>query len=155
MLRQLKDALFVKNKLDEKQEKNNYDEVEIAVAALLVEAACSDGDFDGEERKSIKGILGSYYKLSDEKIESLILEAEDVVQDSAQIYGFTKLVKDTYENDRRIELIEMLWEVVFADGKADAFEQNLIQRVAGLIFVSDKDRGLARKRVIDRLGINA
>ena len=91
----------------------------------------------------------------DEKIESLILEAEDVVQDSAQIYGFTKLVKDTYENDRRIELIEMLWEVVFADGKADAFEQNLIQRVAGLIFVSDKDRGLARKRVIDRLGINA
>ena len=49
----------------------------------------------------------------------------------------------------------MLWEVVFADGKADAFEQNLIQRVAGLIFVSDRDRGLARKRVIDRLGINA
>ena len=97
----------------------------------------------------------SYYKLSEEKIESLILEAEEIVQDSAQIYGFTKLVKDTYENDRRIELIEMLWEVVFADGKADAFEQNLIQRVAGLIFVSDKDRGLARKRVIDRLGINA
>jgi uncharacterized tellurite resistance protein B-like protein len=127
----------------------------MAIAALLVEAACSDGYFDDEERKSIKAILGSYYKLSDENIESLILEAEDVVQDSAQIYGFTKLVKDTYENDQRIELIEMLWEVVFADGKADAFEQNLIQRVAGLIFVSDKDRGLARKRVIDRLGINA
>ena len=107
------------------------------------------------ERICLKAILGSYYKLSDENIESLILEAEDVVQDSAQIYGFTKLVKDTYENDQRIELIEMLWEVVFADGKADAFEQNLIQRVAGLIFVSDKDRGLARKRVIDRLGINA
>ena len=120
-----------------------------------MEAACSDGVFDDEERKSIRAILVSYYKLSEEKIESLILEAEEIVQDSAQIYGFTKLVKDTYENDRRIELIEMLWEVVFADGKADAFEQNLIQRVAGLIFVSDKDRGLARKRVIDRLGINA
>ena len=155
MFRQIKDALFVNNKMGEKQEKNNYDEVEIAIAALLVEAACSVGVFDDEERKSIRAILVSYYKLSEEKIESLILEAEEIVQDSAQIYGFTKLVKDTYENDRRIELIEMLWEVVFADGKADAFEQNLIQRVAGLIFVSDKDRGLARKRVIDRLGINA
>ena len=155
MFRQIKDALFVNNKMGEKQEKNNYDEVEIAIAALLVEVACSDGVFDDEERKSIRAILVSYYKLSEEKIESLILEAEEIVQDSAQIYGFTKLVKDTYENDRRIELIEMLWEVVFADGKADAFEQNLIQRVAGLIFVSDKDRGLARKRVIDRLGINA
>ena len=155
MLRQIKDALLAKNKMDEKPANNNYDEVEIAIATLLVEAACSDGYFDDEERKSIKAILGSYYKLSDGKIESLILEAEDVVQDSAQIYGFTKLVKDTYENDRRIELIEMLWEVVFADGKADAFEQNLIQRVAGLIFVSDRDRGLARKRVVDRLGINA
>jgi uncharacterized tellurite resistance protein B-like protein len=50
-------------------------------------------------------------------------------------------------------MIEMLWEVAFSDGREDAFEKNLIQRVAGLIFVSDKDRGLARKRVMARLGI--
>ena len=56
MFRQIKDALFVNNKMGEKQEKNNYDEVEIAIAALLVEAACSDGVFDDEERKSIKVI---------------------------------------------------------------------------------------------------
>ena len=82
MFRQIKDALFVNNKMGEKQEKNNYDEVEIAIAALLVEAACSDGVFDDEERKSIRAILVSYYKLSEEKIESLILEAEEIVQDS-------------------------------------------------------------------------
>ena len=57
MLRQIKEALFVKNKMDEKPANNNYDEVEIAIAALLVEAACSDGYFDDEERKSIKAIL--------------------------------------------------------------------------------------------------
>ena len=50
-------------------------------------------------------------------------------------------------------MIEMLWEVAFADGKADHYEKNLISRVAGLIFVSDKDRGEARKRVLARLGI--
>ena len=65
MFRQIKDALFAVNKIDERQEKNNYDEVEIAIAALLVEAACSDGDFDGEERKSIKTIfiiiISKYY----------------------------------------------------------------------------------------------
>ena len=69
------------------------------------------------------------------------------------MYAFTRVIKNRFDEAERIEMIEMLWEVAFADGHADEFEHNLIQRVAGLIYVSDRDRGITRKRVMARLGI--
>jgi uncharacterized tellurite resistance protein B-like protein len=63
------------------------------------------------------------------------------------------VIKDRYETKQRIEMIEMLWEVAFADGSVDYFEANLISRIAGLIYVNDRDRGESRKRVMARLGI--
>ena len=62
------------------------------------------------------------------------------------------IAKDEFEKDR-IAMIEMLWEVAFADGQVDHFESNLIQRIGGLLFVTDRDRGLAKQRVMARLGI--
>jgi len=129
------------------------DQLQLAAAALLVESAHMDGDFDEDERKSIKALLESRFELSSEESVTLIEEANEAVQETGQLYSFTRVIKDRFDQDERIEMIEMLWEVAFADGSADHFEQNLIQRIAGLIFVSDKDRGIARKRVMARLGI--
>ncbi|HIA82499.1 MAG TPA: TerB family tellurite resistance protein [Rhodospirillales bacterium] len=125
-------ALFESAETSDNQEMVSSDELQLAAAALLVEAASVDGDFDTLERQSIHTIMETHFNLS---------------------VGFTRVVKDRYDDGDRIKMIEMLWEVAFSDGRADAFEKNLIQRVAGLIFVSDKDRGLARKRVMARLGI--
>ena len=58
-----------------------------------------------------------------------------------------------YEACERVELVEMLWEVVYADGRVDPFEANLLRRIGGLIYVSDRERGAARKRVAARLGV--
>jgi uncharacterized tellurite resistance protein B-like protein len=67
--------------------------------------------------------------------------------------GVKRIGTDQYTPEQRIGMIEMLWQVAFADGNVDMYESNLIRRVAGLIFVTDMDRGLAKKRVMARLGI--
>ncbi len=129
------------------------DELQAASAALLVEAACMDGHFDDDERQSIMALMKSHFDLNDEESETLIAEAEEVIEESGHLYAFTRVIKDRYESEQRIEMIEMLWEVAIADGTVDHFEANLISRIAGLIYVSDRDRGDARKRVVARLGI--
>ena len=128
-------------------------EIQLAAAALLVESASIDGLFDQIERQRISSLLMAHFKLTVAETETLIKQAEFAVEGTGQLYGFTKIVKDRYDECDRISVIEMLWEVAFSDGNVDAFEKNLIQRVAGLLFVSDKDRGLTKKRVMARLGI--
>jgi uncharacterized tellurite resistance protein B-like protein len=129
------------------------DELQAAAAALLVEAACMDGHFDMDERKNILALMKSHFDLTEEESETLVLEAEEVIEESGHLYAFTRVIKDRYDAEQRIEMIEMLWEVAYADGTADHFETNLISRIAGLIYVNDRDRGDARKRVLARLGI--
>ena len=146
-------ALFEAAENPDNQEMVCSDELQLAAAALLVEAASVDGDFDILERKSIHAIVETHFKLSVGETKTLVELAESAVKKSGQLFGFTRVDKDQYDDGDRIKMIEMLWEVAFSDGRADAFEKNLIQRIAGLIFVSDKDRGLARKRVMARLGI--
>ena len=151
MLNRIK-TLFKENSV--KVAEPNIDELQAAAAALLVEAACMDGKFDDQERKSILILLEQHFNLNDDESSTLLVEAEKLIEDAGDLYTFTRVIKDKYEPKQRIALIEMLWEVAFADGNVDYYEANLISRVAGLIFVNDFDRGDARKRVMARLGIS-
>jgi uncharacterized tellurite resistance protein B-like protein len=151
MLNRIK-TLFKENSV--KVREPNMDELQAAAAALLVEAACMDGKFDDQERKSILILLEQHFNLNDDESSTLLVEAEKLIEDAGDLYTFTRVIKDKYEPKQRIALIEMLWEVAFADGNVDYYEANLISRVAGLIFVNDFDRGEARKRVMVRLGIS-
>lgn len=129
-------------------------ELQLAAAALLVESAYSDGNFDADERASVTSILKSEFELNEDETRTMIEEAEQVVKETGQLYGFTRVIKDRYAPEERVRMIEMLWQVAFADGNVDMYESNLIRRVAGLIFVSDVERGRAKKRVQARLGIS-
>ena len=151
MLNRIK-TLFKENSV--KVREPNMDELQAAAAALLVEAACMDGKFDDQERKSILILLEQHFNLNDDESSTLLVEAEKLIENAGDLYTFTRVIKDKYEPKQRIALIEMLWEVAFADGNVDYYEANLISRVAGLIFVNDFDRGEARKRVMARLGIS-
>ncbi|HLF11636.1 MAG TPA: TerB family tellurite resistance protein [Gammaproteobacteria bacterium] len=131
------------------------DELQLATAALLVEAAMMDGAFDPGERARISRLLAERFALNAEEVATVIEEAEAAVQHTGQLYGFTRVLKDRYDPAERIRMIEMLWEVAFADGDVDHFESNLIGRVGGLLFVTDRDRGLAKQRVMAKLGSKA
>ena len=122
--------------------------LELAAAALLVEAAVMDGTFDGDERATITKLLCGRFSLNDSEAAELISDAEKEVEGSVELYGFARTIKDSMEHDERVEIIEMLWRVVLADGEVDNFESNLIRRVSGLIYVSDRESGKARKRAL-------
>ncbi len=135
---------------DKPKAPGNTDEVQLAAAALLVEAAHIDDDFDLRERAVIDRILERHFKLSAAAAGRLVVEAERVSERSTQLFRFTQVINDRYSLEQRIELMEMLWEVVYADGSIDALEDTLLRRLGGLIYVPDRERGAARQRVLQR-----
>ena len=132
-------------------EEEELDELHLAAAVLMVEAATLDGDADEAEGEVAKYLLGEHFSLSEEDAHDLFVMAQDHHADSVHMHRFTKTIKDRYSEEQRIELIELLWEVVYADGELHAYESNLLRRIGGLIYVSDRDRGEARKRVLEKL----
>ncbi len=127
------------------------DDLHLAAAALLVEAAVMDGTFDERERQTVAALLEASFGLDAGGTEVLIEAAREAVKESSQLYGFARVVKDRFDHEDRVRMIEMLWEVAYADGHLHDFEASLVRRVAGLIYVPDRESGTARKRVLARL----
>ena len=123
-------------------------ELRISVASLLAEAACVDGQFDERERTKIAALLSQRFGLSHEESERLLDAGERAERSSLHIYRFTHLLVQHLGVERRIEIIEMLWEVAYADGNPDPDEDMLIGKIAGLLYVTDRERGTARRRVL-------
>jgi uncharacterized tellurite resistance protein B-like protein len=148
------DRLFAWLKDGDSEFPRGGDELQLAVAALLLEAAVVvDGDFDPREREIVRQLLQRCFSLRAEDAQGLIAAAERRVEMSAQLFGFTSTVNNRLSRERKIELIEMLWEVAYADGVLDPLEDTLLRRIAGLIDVSDHERGEAKRRVLQRLGM--
>jgi uncharacterized tellurite resistance protein B-like protein len=129
------------------------DPLHLAAACLLVEAAQMDDDFDAEERAKIGDLLRRRFDLSAADSDRLLQTAEAKVAQSVEIFGFTREIKDAFSAKERIEMMEMLWDVAYADGSLHDHEANLMRRLAGLLHVSDRDSGLARKRILAQRGL--
>lgn len=136
-----------------KPERHDKHELHLAAAALLVEAALMDAAMDANERARIEDLLRMRFELDAGEARDLIEEAEKAAAESHDWHGFTRAIKDGFDHDERIELIEMLWEVAYTDGRLHDFEASLLRRIGGLLYVSDRERGEARRRVLERLGI--
>jgi uncharacterized tellurite resistance protein B-like protein len=130
---------------------HSHEELRIAAAALMVEAAQLDDTFDAREREKVRELVAVRFELDAEEGDSLIEAAEVRVAESSQIHGFTRVIKAKFSHEERIELVEMLWEVVYADGELHHYEANLMRRLAGLLQISDRAAGAARKRARERL----
>lgn len=146
------DKLFSLLKGEQPAAPARKDGLQMAVAALLVEAAWRDDVFDQEERRTIEQVLTGHFAISGDEAKDLVAAVEAQGQ-AGQLFGFTSKVVKAWEEPDRIKLIEMLWEVAYADGVLDPHEDALIRKVAGLIYVTDQERGFARKRVRARLGL--
>ena len=126
-------------------------DLRLSVAVLLLEAARQDDTFDAHERAMIEQLLTSRFDLSPEECARLMATAQARASQMVQLHGHTSQIAAEMPPAERIHLIEMLWEVAYADGVLDPEEDLLIRRIAGLIAVSDRDRVLARQRVVARL----
>jgi uncharacterized tellurite resistance protein B-like protein len=129
-------------------------ELQIALAVLLVEAACSDDHFDATERGVIARILERRFNLSHADAYALLAAGEAVASKAVELFHFTRTINKQLSFEQRVELIEMLWEVAYSDGVLNEYEDSLLRRVGGLIYVPDRERGTARQRVLRRLGLD-
>ncbi len=150
MIERLKALLHDHGSGSRGESRTAHDPCQLACAALLVESASADNDFNADERARIRELIEMRFELPADAAASLLAEAERMVGESAQILRFTRAVKDNLEYDERVALVEMLWDVVYTDGVADAHENQLMRRICGLIYVTDHDSGVARRRVLTR-----
>ena len=122
------------------------------IACILVEAALVDDNFGDEEKNIIIKILQKNYNLDKiEDINNTLEKAIKTCKESSDLITYTKKIKQNWSIEKRIEVIEMLWKVCLVDGVIEPYEDMLIRRVSGLIYVDDKNRNLAKKNAIKKL----
>ena len=132
--------IFTKPKEEDKNNKN------ILIISLLVHAARIDENYTEVERKIILKAVMDLNKVNEEDGEKILANAEKEEKESNQIVEFTKEVKK-YSIDFRLKIIEIIWKIVYSDGASDNYESNLIRRICGLLYVSDKDNGIIKMKV--------
>ena len=135
-------------KFFEKKNKGNADNTNILIAALLIHAAKIDDNYTNVEKEIIKKALISLNAITPNEAEELLLQAEKKEQESNQIIEFTKEIKKK-SMEFRFKIIEILWKIVYSDGTSGNYESNLIRRLCGLLYVSDKDSGIIKLKVRD------
>lgn len=136
---------FSKNKQDA-----NFESLETSVATLLIHAARLDENYSQDEKLTINKCLVELGFGENDKVEKLIDRCEALEKESNQILHLTQEIKKLKYSDR-LKIIEVLVQVVYADGKMDEFEDNLIRRVCGLVYVENADVGPIKENIKKKL----
>ena len=153
MIRKLK-ALLDRHNKGGNNPTNNEEMLRVATAALLMEAACMDGHIDEAETATITTLLVDQFSLEKAEAEELVEAGRKTASQVNELYKNTRIIKDNFDHDDRVKVIEMLWKVAYIDGELHDYEANLVRRVCGLIYVSDQESGQARKRVLEELDLS-
>ena len=133
-----------------KKEENKKLDGSILIAALLVHAAKIDENYTEIEKKIIKTSIVELYNIDSDSADKIMLSAEKIEKQSNQIVEFTSEIKK-YPMESRLKIIEVIWKIVYSDSINDDFESNLIRRICGLLYVSDKDNGIIKTKVKNTL----
>jgi uncharacterized tellurite resistance protein B-like protein len=119
----------------------------LAATALLVHAAAIDGDMSPTERDKLHAVIKRRFALDDAATDELIDKATAAEHEAVDLYHFTSLLNRMLDEEGRAKVIEMMWEIVYADGKRDELEDNLLWRAADLLGVSPRERIDLRRRI--------
>ena len=146
MLNLLKNIL---NSQISQDNKTNNENLEL-LCGLMIEAAYTDGQIEASELNKIKLSLINVFSEDPEEVNLVLEKAEKNKNNSKSLYHYTSFINKNFDHDKKILLIEALWEIVLSDGEIHDFESNLIRRLAGLLYISDIDSGNAKKRALDK-----
>ena len=139
---------MLKNFFKKKKEINK--DSTILIPALLIHAAKIDENYTAVEKKIITKAIMDLNKFDFNKAEQVLKNAEKKEEESNQIIEFTREIKK-YPIEFRLKIIEIIWKIVYSDGKSDRYESTLIRRICGLLYVSDKDNGTIKERIFRKL----
>jgi uncharacterized tellurite resistance protein B-like protein len=130
-------------------EHNDY---RLAAAALLVHAAAIDGSISDVERNKLHSVIKQRFDLDEAETNALVAEATEAEHEAIDLYHFTSLINRVLDENGRRRVVEMMWEIVYADGRVTEFQSNLIWRVADLVGISSRERIELGRRVADERG---
>jgi len=136
--------LFNQSKLNNNTEEG--DDHLMLISGMLVEAAAIDGKIDTDELSKIKKSLIHFFEINEEKSSFIVKKCLEKANEPNSLYYFTSKINKEFEYEKKIKLLEILWEIILADGKIHDFETNMVRRLSGLLYVSDVDCGNAKKR---------
>ncbi len=113
--------------------------LQVAVAALLVETIRADHEMDDSEIAAVRSALGRVFSLSAEEIHAVLAAGEAQAHDATSLYEFTSIINQEFSHPDKVQLMEMLWQVAYADGALDKHEAHLMRRLAGLLHIRHRE----------------
>ena len=119
------------------------------IPALLIHAAKIDENYTDVEKEIITKAIMNINKFDINKAKQILKNAEKKEEESNQIIEFTREIKK-YPIEFRLKIIEIIWKIVYSDGKNDSYESTLIRRICGLLYVSDKDNGVIKEKILNQ-----
>jgi uncharacterized tellurite resistance protein B-like protein len=129
-----------------------HDDYRLAAAALLVHAAAIDGSISDAERDKLHTVIKQQFELDEATTDELVAEATEAENEAIDLYHFTSLINRSLDENGRRRVVEMMWEIAYADGRVDDFQSNLIWRAADLLGISSRERIELGQRVASRRG---
>tara|TARA_B100000073_G_C23516627_1_gene486067 strand:+ start:37 stop:471 length:435 start_codon:yes stop_codon:yes gene_type:complete len=143
MLDKFKTLLSDKKEVSEQK----FEASQLAVASLMITTALHDGEFDEIEKDEILKLLGNYYDLNMDKLNKLFEASYKLVDNANDIHQFTSKINSLINDEEKIMIIEMIWKIVIADGRVDDYENALVRKISGLLYVDDFKVGEIKKRL--------
>ena len=137
---------FFRDRLQVQKNSDSAEDARLAAAALLFEAAMSDYDLGEEERTTIQQLVREQFDLDDTDASVLATLAQQRVRESVGLHGFTSLINQHWSENDRLNLVEQMWRVVYADGRLDDHELHLMRKIQRLLHIPQKDFVSAKLR---------
>jgi uncharacterized tellurite resistance protein B-like protein len=134
---------------DQDSELDTQTRMALATAALLVELMKSDSHIDKREKETLRQVISVSFNIEQSALDDIVALAEQQSHEASSLYEFTALINQQYSYQQRVELMESLWRVAFADSTIDKYEEHLIRKIADLIYVNHSDFIKAKLKVRD------
>ncbi len=136
---------------DERRTEFTREDPRVAMAALFHHIIEADGVVNESETRTLRNVLRQELELEDGELQDLLKAGQRADDEAVDLYHFTSVLKRSFDARQRVDFIELLWELVYADGVRDELEDNTVWRIAELLGVSGRDRVLMRLHVAERL----
>ena len=126
---------FFEINIQPEAQKSSREQIQLAAAALLIELTMADREVDPQESAMMLKILHQRFGITQDKLDELVAMAKEEVSQSTSLFQFTRLVNDFYTAEDKFDLIKAMWDVAYADGDIDKYEEALIRKISELIYV--------------------
>jgi uncharacterized tellurite resistance protein B-like protein len=128
-------------------------DIQIATAALLLELAGIDSEFSERERNAIVDLLKARFHLSDRDVSQILAASQQQLDQKIDLYYFTNLINENFDISQKISVMELMWQVIYADGQLDGYEDFLVHRYAKLLRLDHRQMIAAKLKIKAELGI--